>query len=121
MIILNKNNIERRYKLTSQEFKSNYVNCGKPVVISGAIKNWESFDKWSLEYLQNLSPNLKIYAKKFSNKKGIELCSLTMGKYVELIKEYEKSNQKTNLPPYCHDLPLYGSYQKRDASSKLIL
>ncbi|MEA5602487.1 cupin-like domain-containing protein [Nostoc sp. UHCC 0252] len=107
MIISNTNEIERRYKLTSQEFKSNYVNCGKPVVISGAIKNWESFDKWSLEYLQNLSPNLKIYAKKFSSKKGIELCSLTMEKYVELIKEYEESNQKTNLPPYCHDLPLF--------------
>lgn len=53
MIISNK--IARRYKLSSHEFKSNYVDSGKPVIIPGIIKNWNSFDKWSLEYLKNIS------------------------------------------------------------------
>ncbi|MEH1820703.1 MAG: cupin-like domain-containing protein [Nostoc sp.] len=100
------NEIERRYKLSSNEFNSNYVDCEKPVIISGAIKSWNSFDKWSLEYLKDLSPALNIYAKKFSNKK-IELCRLTMQEYVNLINNYEKNDQKTDSPPYCHDLPLF--------------
>ncbi|BDA68757.1 transcription factor jumonji jmjC domain protein [Calothrix sp. PCC 7716] len=100
------NEIERRYKLSSNEFKSNYVNCGKPVIISGIIQNWQSFEKWSLEYLKYVSPTLNIYAKKFSVNQRIELCSLTIEKYVELIKKYEE-DQKNDLPPYCHDLPLF--------------
>ncbi|MDM9379454.1 cupin-like domain-containing protein [Chlorogloeopsis sp. ULAP01] len=105
MIVVNE--IERRYKLISQEFKSNYVDCGKPVIISGAIKKWHGFDTWSLEYFKNLSPNLNIYAKKFSQTQEIKLCSLTMEKYVELIQAYEQNKQINDLPPYCHDLPLF--------------
>lgn len=101
------NAIERRYKLSSREFKSNYVDSGKPVIISGVIKSWDSFNKWSLEYLKNISPNLKIYAKKFNHNHDIELCSFTMKEYVELIKEYEVNELNTGLPPYCHDLPLF--------------
>lgn len=99
------NEIERRYKLSSSKFQSNYVDCGKPVIISGAIKNWHSFDKWSLEYLKNISPTLNIVAKKFKSNKEIELCRLTMQEYVELIKKYEED--QTDLLPYCHDLPLF--------------
>ncbi|MBD2515133.1 cupin-like domain-containing protein [Nostoc sp. FACHB-973] len=98
--------IERRYKLSSDEFKNNYVELGRPVIISGVVSNWNSFDKWSLKYFNNLSPDLKIYAKKFSNKE-IEICRLTMREYIELIENYEKDAENYPLPPYCHDLPLF--------------
>ncbi|MBW4677257.1 MAG: cupin-like domain-containing protein [Desmonostoc geniculatum HA4340-LM1] len=98
--------IERRYKLSSEEFKKDYVELGKPVVISGVLSNKAGFDKWSLQHLKNLSPNLNIYAKKFSNKE-IEICTLTMKKYVELIENHEQDPQNHPLPPYCHDLPLF--------------
>lgn len=98
--------IERRYKLSSHEFKKDYVELGRPVIISGLISNWSSFDKWSLKYLKDLSPTLNIYAKKFSNQE-IEICSLTMAKYIELIEIYQKEPENNALPPYCHDLPLF--------------
>lgn len=98
--------IDRRYKLSSDEFHKNYVELGKPVIISGLISNWRGSDKWSLSYLKELSPTLNIYAKKFSNKK-IEICRLTMANYIELIETYQKDPQKNPLPPYCHDLPLF--------------
>ncbi|MBW4506980.1 MAG: cupin-like domain-containing protein [Scytonematopsis contorta HA4267-MV1] len=98
--------IERRYKLSSNEFKKNYVEQGKPVIISGVIQNWDSLDKWSLKYLKQLSPSLNLYAKRFSDK-GIEICSLTMEKYIELIENYEADSHNNPPPPYCHDLPLF--------------
>ncbi|WP_445634033.1 JmjC domain-containing protein [Nostoc sp. DSM 114161] len=98
--------IERRYKLSSDEFKKSYVELGKPVIISGVISNWSGFDNWSLKYLKKISPSLNIYAKRFSNKE-IEICRLTMKKYIELIESYEKDSENCPLPPYCHDLPLF--------------
>ncbi|MFN6562988.1 MAG: cupin-like domain-containing protein [Nostoc sp. ChiSLP01] len=98
--------IERRYKLSSDEFRKNYVELGKPVIISGVISNWSGFDNWSLKYLKKISPSLNIYAKRFSNKE-IEICRLTMKKYIELIESYEKDPENHPLPPYCHDLPLF--------------
>jgi len=98
--------IERRYNLSSNEFKKDYVELGKPVIISGVISNWSGFDKWSLKYLKKISPSLNIYAKRFSNKE-IEICRLTMKKYIELIESYEKDPENHPLPPYCHDLPLF--------------
>lgn len=98
--------IERRYNLSSNEFKNDYVELGKPVIISGVISNWSGFDKWSLKYLKKISPSLNIYAKRFSNKE-IEICRLTMKQYIELIESYEKDPENHPLPPYCHDLPLF--------------
>ncbi|MEH2290135.1 cupin-like domain-containing protein [Nostoc sp.] len=98
--------IERRYKLSSDEFKKDYVELGKPVILSGVTSNWSGFEKWSLKYFKNLSPELNIYAKKFCNNK-IEICPLTMKKYIELIENYEKAPENNPLPPYCHDLPLF--------------
>lgn len=98
--------IERRYKLSTNEFNKSYVELGKPVIISGVIPDWNGFEKWSLKYLKDLSPFLNIYAKKFSDK-GIEICSLTMERYIELIEKYEEDPKNHARPPYCHDLPLF--------------
>lgn len=99
--------IERRANLTSQEFKSNYVELQKPVIISGMQNNWIGLKQWSLDYLRQTSPSLKIYAKKFDNSRHIKLCNFTLQEYIRLIQQYEQSSQKSALPPYCHDLPLF--------------
>lgn len=56
-----------------------------------------------LETLITFSEYLR---KKFSDK-GIEVCSLTMEKYIELIENYEADSLNSPSPPYCHDLPLF--------------
>ncbi|MEH1940526.1 MAG: cupin-like domain-containing protein [Nostoc sp.] len=101
------NEIERRYKIGNDEFQTEYVKKGKPVIISGVIQSWDSFDKWSIEYFKNLSPQMKIYAKKFSSTQGIQLSSVTIEEYAKIINDFEKNPHDNELPPYCHDLPLF--------------
>ncbi len=102
--------IERRYNLSSKEFKSNYVDKMKPVVISGAINHWNSLSKWSSEYFKLVAPTLNIYAKKFSEREKVEVLEFSLENYLSILEEYEmkkKSKQAVNLPPYCHDLPIF--------------
>ncbi|MBN3951423.1 MAG: cupin-like domain-containing protein [Nostoc sp. NMS7] len=99
--------IERRYKLSNDEFQREYVQKGKPVIISGVIESWDSFEKWSLEYFKNIFPSLKIYAKKFSKTEGIDLIRVTIEEYAKLISSFENNPDNNDLPPYCHDLPLF--------------
>jgi hypothetical protein len=101
--------IERRYKLSSDEFISNYVKKSKPVIITGIIQNWDAFSKWSLKYLEETASNINIYVKKFEKNKII-LKNFTMREYVNTLEEYEKNKKNkilVNRPPYCHDLPMF--------------
>lgn len=102
--------IERRYKLSGKEFIANYVEQTKPVLISGVIQDWSSLNKWSAEYFKLIAPSFAISVKSFSSEKEIKTKKLLMEEYVNLLEAYEikkKRGQATNLPPYCHDLPLF--------------
>ncbi|NEP57980.1 MAG: cupin-like domain-containing protein [Symploca sp. SIO2G7] len=101
--------IERCYKLSGKEFQANYVEKGKPVLITGVIKDWGCFNKWSSEYFSRIAPDLNIYAKSFKNHL-IQLNDFTLEEYVILLEEFERTkNNQPNIdsPPYCHDLPLF--------------
>ncbi|MEM8676956.1 MAG: cupin-like domain-containing protein, partial [Cyanobacteria bacterium P01_G01_bin.67] len=103
--------IERCYQLSSQEFQSNYVEKAKPVIITGVLKNCSCIRdrKWSLEYFSTIAPDLDIYVKYFKNNL-IQLDNLTLKQYVNILREFEiakKSKSNIDLPPYCHDLPLF--------------
>ncbi|WP_341530415.1 cupin-like domain-containing protein [Nostoc sp. UHCC 0302] len=97
--------IDRRFKLSGEEFLSEYVNKSKPVIISGVIQNWDAFTKWSLPYFQSIAPGLKIYAKHF-HKGKIEIENFTFQEYADILEKYEQGRNQ-NQPPYCHDLPLF--------------
>ncbi len=101
--------IERHHQLSSEEFVTEYVNKSKPVIVSGVIQNWDSFNKWSLEYFQSIAPDVNIYAKYFHNGQ-IEIKSFTIKKYAAILEAYEKTKNQKSVgiqPPYCHDLPLF--------------
>ncbi|NEO31122.1 MAG: cupin-like domain-containing protein [Symploca sp. SIO3C6] len=101
--------IERCYKLSSREFQSNYVEKAKPVIITGLIKDWSCYRKWSLEYFSKITPELKIYVKSFKNN-TIQLNNFTLEEYTNILEKFEitkKSKSNIDLPPYCHDLPLF--------------
>ena len=49
--------------LDKDSFFSNYVSRSRPVIISGAAKQWPAFNKWSMEYLRELYGNETVHIK----------------------------------------------------------
>lgn len=110
MLISSFSAIEQRSKISSQEFRANFVQKGKPILISGKLQKWPSLNKWSAEYFKQKAPDLKILVKNFTTHKEIESKTTSMEEYANLIKAYEihkRKGQSVSLPPYCHDLPLF--------------
>ena len=46
--------IERRKDISLNEFMSEYVKKGKPVVLEGAASDWDCCKKWNLDYFKDL-------------------------------------------------------------------
>lgn len=44
--------IERRHRLTPEEFEQEYYNKKKPVIITGILDDWPASQKWNKEYLR---------------------------------------------------------------------
>jgi ribosomal protein L16 Arg81 hydroxylase len=102
--------IDKQYRLSADNFLANYVNKSKPVIISGVMSKHHRLHQWSLEYFENLAPELNLIVKDFSQKDGIQMKHTTLKEYANTLKRYEKtknSNSNLELPPYCHDLPLF--------------
>lgn len=102
--------IEKHDRLSSSDFIGNYVNRSKPVIISGVISNWNGFHQWSLDYFVNLAPDLNLIVKDFEKKNRINIKHTMLKDYVNTLKLYEKnkdSDKNVEIPPYCHDLPLF--------------
>ncbi|MEH2243335.1 cupin-like domain-containing protein [Nostoc sp.] len=114
-MIVTYSSIERRYRLSAQEFKSIYVDKSQPVIISGIIQDWDCFKKWSLEYFKKLAPTTRIYAKQFSSKNEIGLNHFSLEEYSDILENYEinyRHNKEIDKPPYCHDLPMFSLVPK---------
>jgi len=43
--------IERRHRLSSDEFLRDYYCVGRPVIITGLMEEWPALGKWTLEFL----------------------------------------------------------------------
>jgi hypothetical protein len=107
--------IDRCDRLSCNDFKANYVNKLRPVLISGFTHNWEAFKKWSPAYFKKIASHTKIPVKEFGISNGIKSSSWTMGQYADFLENYDKSNEKKKVdtpPPYCHDVPIFGLIQE---------
>ena len=51
LCFIENDNFEKRANLSLQEFKKDYAETNKPVVITDIVKTWPAFTKWSLEFL----------------------------------------------------------------------
>ena len=45
--------IERRHKLSGDEFRNGYYSASKPVIITGRLDNWPALKLWSLQYFKD--------------------------------------------------------------------
>jgi hypothetical protein len=46
-------NIDKRSNLSFQEFKRDYLEPGKPCIITDLVHNWKAYHKWDFEYFLN--------------------------------------------------------------------
>lgn len=100
--------VDVRPGLNTEDFYAEYVNR-KPVVIKEALAHLPATERWSLEYLGNLAPDLKVRLKMGRVADGVtEMMSLA--DYVKAVAVWEELaalGQADGQPPaYLHDVPL---------------
>ncbi|WP_229793773.1 cupin-like domain-containing protein [Salinimicrobium marinum] len=83
--------IPRERRISREDFLQKYVKPQKPVVIEHLIEDWPAYDKWSLDYIQEVAgdktvplfDNRPISSKYKFNEPHTEM---KMGDYIELMK-----------------------------------
>jgi len=83
--------IPRVQNISKEDFVTRYVKPQKPVVIERLIEDWPAFDKWSLDYIQEIAgdktvplfDNRPISSKYKFNEPHLEM---KMADYIDLLK-----------------------------------
>jgi Cupin-like domain len=101
--------VERRKHLSREEFYRDYVDR-KPVIIEGVASEWAATSKWTSDYFRRVAPELRVKVKAGYLPKG-ETALLPLGRYLDLLDQYEEKLKKgqagpDDRPPYLHDIPL---------------
>jgi hypothetical protein len=99
--------VDVRSRLTAHEFYAEYVNK-KPVVMRGALADLPAAEKWSLDYLRSLAPDLPVRVKTGYLADG-ETVSYSLDEYADGVERWERrvvGATAEQRPGYLHDLPL---------------
>lgn len=115
---LNFDSIERKVKLTREAFLRDYYSTNRPVIIQGAMDNWEAMHKWNPAWLKKNFADRIVEVQ--TNRHEDRLFEINMekhkkqmlfGDYVDLITDHESSND--------FYMTAYNSSQNRTALKEL--
>lgn len=95
----NSSAIERRHKLSRDEFLRDYYTTNRPVVITGMMDDWPAMRKWNLDFFQkqfgdrdievqmgrNAGANYEVEREKFIKK-------ISMSQFIEMIRSSNGTN-----------------------------
>ncbi|MDQ3265840.1 MAG: cupin-like domain-containing protein [Myxococcota bacterium] len=97
--------VERRPLLTRQEFYGEYVEPGRPVILTGAISRWPALERWSPEYFRQQAGGMRVRVKDgyIARRRTMEM---TLGEYLDVIEAHARGPEDAEPAPYLHDLPL---------------
>ncbi|MBP1224365.1 cupin-like domain-containing protein [Flavobacterium sp. 1355] len=77
--------------ITREEFKKNYLDKRKPLIIKGLTKDWPARTKWSVDYFKEIAGDIEV--KLVDNSKAdpakiinASITSMKFGDYLDLIK-----------------------------------
>ncbi len=106
---LNLEQIQRVETITEEEFLRKYVALQKPVVIKRLIQDWPAYQKWNLDYIEELAGNktVPIYDDRpiSSDRKFNEPhTSMQMSEYINLLKK-EPTNCRIFLYNLLKEVP----------------
>jgi hypothetical protein len=94
----------RSPEISGQNFSQNHLDKGFPVIFRGLTASWPACGRWSADYFSQLSPTLVVPVKTYASN-SINVQSIPIGAYAQLIKEME--NSTASSLPYCHDVALF--------------
>ncbi len=91
--------VERRHKLSRDEFLTEYYSPNRPVIITGMMDDWPAMRKWSLDYFserlgereveaqmgRNSSPNYEVQSDQFMRR-------IRFGEFVERVRNAGETN-----------------------------
>lgn len=55
------NEIDKVDRISVDDFYREYVNLNRPLIITGVVKTWPAFGKWSLEFFQTLESDSSVH------------------------------------------------------------
>ncbi|WP_343705380.1 cupin-like domain-containing protein [Flavobacterium sp.] len=77
--------------ISREDFKKNYLDKRKPLIIKGLTKDWPAREKWSTEYFKQIAGDIEV--KLVDNSKAdptkvinASIASMKFGEYLDLIK-----------------------------------
>ena len=77
--------------ITREEFKKNYLDKRKPLIIKGLTKDWPAREKWSVDYFKEIAGDIEV--KLVDNSKAdpskiinASIATMKFGEYLDLIK-----------------------------------
>jgi hypothetical protein len=100
--------IARCEQIPEHVFNREYVGK-RPVIISGALNQWEALRKWSPRYFNEMGRNLEVPVKEFTTGGPVK-STWKLGQYCDFLHAYEAREGRgttTGPPPYCHDIPIF--------------
>jgi Cupin-like domain len=100
--------VDVRLALSREEFYAEYVNR-KPVVMKGALAHLPATERWSIEHLAALAPDLPVRLKTGRVADGVTT-SVRLADYAETVGDWEARAAAVPdpgpPPAYLHDVPL---------------
>lgn len=93
--MISSNAVVRESGLSPAEFKQNYLQANKPVIITDTTADWPAREKWSIEYLENVMGDTVVPVYNSSPAKGkshqhASSTEMPMRDYLQLLKNGEK-------------------------------
>lgn len=101
--------------ITREEFKKNYLDKRKPLIIKGLTKDWPARTKWSVDYFKEIAGDIEV--KLVDNSKAdpakiinASITSMKFGDYLDLIKREPTDlrifffNLFKHIPDLIHDV-----------------
>lgn len=84
--------IERRRKLSLNEFVEEYRKKLKPVVVEGLMDEWPALKKWNWDYLAQKCANTSVVVDSYNSKRARRV---TFAEFVDMLK----ANRDSGQPP----------------------
>ncbi|MGX2041492.1 cupin-like domain-containing protein [Methylocaldum sp. MU1018] len=106
--------IERREKLSSDDFFSEYVAKGRPVVVTGALNRCPALARWTFDHLRRVSGQRFVKLKQGVAEEGVaglRTVDARLSDYLDQLEVYESRLESDEMaakdrPPHFHDVPL---------------
>ena len=84
-------NVDTVDSITREDFKKNYLDKRKPLIIKGLTNDWAAREKWSTDYFKEIAGDIEV--KLVDNSKAdpnkvinASIASMKFGEYLDLIK-----------------------------------